>query len=488
MPRPNILVFMTDQQRGDTIPPYSRARMPNLERFCSDGVTFTQAFCPSPHCCPSRATFFSGLYPSQHGVWNNVDVPNTLSRGLHEGVRLWSQDLRDSGYDMYFSGKWHVSSVETPRDRGWDMSSGVAAVRDHSDRYYHTLPDMREWGQYQRLAGGPLDRERGEGEILRPGYPLYTHYAEHEDLFRDQKVVSDAVEALRKRKGGADKPWCHFVGTLGPHDPYFAPQRFLDMYDVDDIELPESFGDLMGDKPGLYRRLRGRFDQLSEREHKEAIRHYLAFCSYEDYLFGQVLDALDESGQADNTLVLYISDHGDYVAEHGLWCKGLPCFRGAYHIPVVMRWPNGIEMPDRIVDALVSLADFAPTFLELAGVPIDRRMVGMSLTPFLFGKTPESWRDAVFTQSNGNELYGIQRSVMTKEWKFVYNGFDFDELYDLRSDPDETRNLASDPQYMEVIRQLSRVLWQFAYDTNDVCVNSYIATALATYGPGEAFA
>ena len=255
------------------------------------------------------------------------------------------------------------------------MSSGVAAVRDHSDRYYHTLPDMREWGQYQRLAGGPLDRERGEGEILRPGYPLYTHYAEHEDLFRDQKVVSDAVEALRKRRGSADKPWCHFVGTLGPHDPYFAPQRFLDMYDVDDIELPESFGDLMGDKPGLYRRLRGRFDQLSEREHKEAIRHYLAFCSYEDYLFGQVLDALDESGQADNTLVLYISDHGDYVAEHGLWCKGLPCFRGAYHIPVVMRWPNGIEMPDRIVDALVSLADFAPTFLELADVPIDRKMV-----------------------------------------------------------------------------------------------------------------
>ena len=488
MQRPNILVFMTDQQRADTIPPYSRARMPNLERFCSEGVVFTQAFCPSPHCCPSRATFFTGLYPSQHGVWNNVDVPNTLSRGLHEGVRLWSQDLRDSGYDMYYSGKWHVSSVETPRDRGWDMSSGAAAVRDHSDRYYHTLPEMREWSQYQKSQGRPLDRERGEGEIARPGYPLYTHYGEREDLFNDQKVVTDAVEVLRGRKGGADKPWCHFVGTLGPHDPYFAPQRFLDMYDVDDIELPESFGDLMGDKPGLYRRLRGRFDQLSEREHKEAIRHYLAFCSYEDYLFGQVLDALDESGQADNTLVLYISDHGDYVAEHGLWCKGLPCFRGAYHIPVVMRWPNGIEMPDRIVDALVSLADFAPTFLELAGVPIDRRMVGMSLTPFLFGKTPESWRDAVFTQSNGNELYGIQRSVMTKEWKFVYNGFDFDELYDLRSDPDETRNLASDPQYMEVIRQLSRVLWQFAYDTNDVCVNSYIATALATYGPGEAFA
>jgi len=488
MQRPNILVFMTDQQRADTIPPYSRARMPNLERFCSDGVVFTQAFCPSPHCCPSRATFFTGLYPSQHGVWNNVDVPNTLSRGLHEGVRLWSQDLRDSGYDMYYSGKWHVSSVETPRDRGWDMSSGSAAVRDNSDRYYHTPPDMREWSQYQRLQSGSPDRVRGEGEILRPGYPLYTHYGKHEDLFRDQKVVSDAVEVLRRRKGSADKPWCHFVGTLGPHDPYFAPQRFVDMYDLDDIELPASFGDLMDDKPGLYRRLRGRFDQLSEREHREAIRHYLAFCSYQDYLFGQVLDALEESGQADNTLVLYISDHGDYVAEHGLWCKGLPCFRGAYHIPVAMRWPIGMEGPGRTVDAFVSLADFAPTFLELAGAPVDGKMAGMSLAPFLFGKTPDSWRDAVFTQSNGNELYGIQRSVMTKEWKFVYNGFDFDELYDLRSDPDETRNLASNPRCMEVIRQLSRKLWQFAYDTNDVCVNSYIATALATYGPGEAFA
>lgn len=396
--------------------------------------------------------------------------------------------MRDSGYDMYYSGKWHVSSVETPRDRGWDMSSGSAAVRDNSDRYYHTPPDMREWNQYQRLQSGSPDRVRGEGEILRPGYPLYTHYGKHEDLFRDQKVVSDAVEALRRRKGSADKPWCHFVGTLGPHDPYFAPQRFVDMYDLDDIELPASFGDLMDDKPGLYRRLRGRFDQLSEREHREAIRHYLAFCSYQDYLFGQVLDALEESGQADNTLVLYISDHGDYVAEHGLWCKGLPCFRGAYHIPVAMRWPIGMEGPGRTVDAFVSLADFAPTFLELAGAPVDGKMAGMSLAPFLFGKTPDSWRDAVFTQSNGNELYGIQRSVMTKEWKFVYNGFDFDELYDLRSDPDETRNLASNPRCMEVIRQLSRKLWQFAYDTNDVCVNSYIATALATYGPGEAFA
>ena len=485
-PRPNILVFMTDQQRGDSVLPASRARMPNLDRFRGEGITFSETFCPSPHCCPSRATFFSGLYPSQHGVWNNVNVGNTLSPGLYDGVRLWSEDLAEAGYRMFYTGKWHVSNVEGPQDRGWTGGRPTASPRRKPESgALHPSPDPYEWKRYAGIDSRWDPADRGEAEILRPGYGTYTHYGERENPFRDQTVVDNAMESIRSMES-SDTPWCQFVGTLGPHDPYFAPRRFIEMYDLDEVELPASFEDRMDDKPGLYRRTRDRFDQLTEREHREAIRHYLAFCSYEDDLFGQVLAALDERGEADNTLVLFVSDHGDYTAEHGLWCKGLPCFRGAYHVPAVVRWPRGIAAPGRQVDAFVSLADFAPTFLEMTGIPGRGPFVGRSLTPFFRGETPAEWRDSLFTQSNGNELYGIQRSVMTREWKYVYNGFDYDELYDLRTDPDEVHNLAGHPGTEGTVLELSKRLWGFARETGDVCINPYIMVGLASFGPGVA--
>ncbi|MBT3379488.1 MAG: sulfatase-like hydrolase/transferase [Lentisphaerae bacterium] len=484
--RPNILIFMTDQQRGDSVLPSSQALMPNLDRFRAQGVTFSEAFCPSPHCCPSRATFLTGLYPSQHGVWNNVNVGNTLSQGLHDGVRLWSEDLSEAGYRMYFTGKWHVSNVESPQDRGWGGGHPTAGPRKPlPPGGSNPKPNPYEWAIYERIDRKVAPASRGEGEILRPGYGTYTHYGEKENPFNDQTVVNNALESIRGMEH-SEQPWCQFVGTLGPHDPYCLPKQFLGMYNLEDIQLPPSFADRMQDKPGLYRRTRDRFDQLSEREHREAIRHYLAFCTYEDYLFGQVLDALDERGEADNTLVLFVSDHGDYMAEHGLWCKGLPCFRGAYHVPAIVRWPNGIAWPGRESDAFVSLADFAPTFLEMAGVTVAREFVGRSLTPFFRGEAPSDWRDAVFTQSNGNELYGIQRSVTTRDWKYVYNGFDYDELYDLRNDADEQRNLAEQADVDDTVLALSKRLWRFARETDDVCINPYIMVSLAPYGPGVA--
>ncbi len=481
MNRPNILIFMTDQQRGDSIPPYSKAYTPVMENFCSQGITFDNAYTISPHCCPSRATFFSGLYPTQHGVWNNVNVGNTLSKGLYQGVRLFSEDLKEAGYDMYFSGKWHVSSVESPLDRGFDVMN-IPQPDDKID-LIHERPNEAEWEQYTNYQ---QQTQRYEGQILREGYKTYTHYGISENPFNDQNVVDAAVKII-KSKCKTNKPWCQFIGTLGPHDPYFVPQKYLDIYDINSIELPETFEDGMDDKPALYRRTRERFNQLTEQEHKETIRHYLAFCTYEDALFGKVLEALEEEGEVDNTLVLYISDHGDYMAEHGLWCKGLPCFKGAYHIPAVIRWPNGVKNPGRVVGDFINLADFAPTFLELATIKTEREFAGQSLTTFIDDRKVNNWRDAIYTQSNGNELYGIQRSVMTKEWKYIYNGFDYDELYDLVNDPDETTNMINDEKCDRIVKEMSKKLWTFAYDKGDVCINSYIMVALASYGPGVIF-
>jgi arylsulfatase A-like enzyme len=244
----------------------------------------------------------------------------------------------------------------------------------------------------------------------------------------------------------------------------------------------------MADKPAIYRRMRDmRFGQLSEREVREGIRHFWAYCTYLDDLFGQLLNALEKNGQSENTLVLYCSDHGDYCGEHGLFAKGIPSFKGAYHVPAIVRWPKGIEAPGRRVGEFVSLADFAPTFTEAAGGRPDPQLTGMSLIPFLRGETPANWRDEIHTQCNGVELYYTQRSVTTKSFKYVFNGFDWDELYDLRLDPDEMINLAKDSTYADVKREMCGRMWRFAYREDDSAINPYITVGLAPHGPAEAF-
>ena len=478
--RPNILIFMTDQQRGSTVDPRDAALTPVLDRFGRDALRFRNAFAPSPHCCPSRASFFTGLYPSRHGVWNNICVRNAFSTGLRDGVGLWCEDLAAAGYRLDWNGKWHVDFERGPEDFGFHVHTITAGARKHGQGAMGA-----EWADYEREPGRALpadEARRRPGEIQREGWGSYSHYGVSENPFGDGDHVASACARIRERDDSA--PWLHFIAPLGPHDPYFAPQRFLDLYDPGAVELPDCFDDAMEDKPGLYRRTRARFGQLSRDEHREALRHYRALCSYEDHLFGEVLAALDASGQAADTVVIYCSDHGDYRGDHGLWCKGLPCFRGAYEVPLLVRWP-GVTDGGGEIDAFASLVDVGPTIHELSGMRADgREFAGRSLAPLLRGRPPGDWRDAVFTQTNGNELYGIQRSVVTGDWKLVYNGFDEDELYDLREDPLETRNLARDESLREVRRGLYRRLWQFARAQDDPIVNDYIATALAEFGPG----
>jgi arylsulfatase A-like enzyme len=477
--QPNILIFMTDHQRGDTVFPNHPALMPNLHRFMTEGVTFNQAYCPSPHCCPSRASFFTGLYPSKHGVWNNIYNAQALSQGLKPGVRLFSEDLLAAGYDLFYSGKWHVSSLESPKDRGWQELFVSSAPGTH-----HGL----HWEDYKR--GVSTSKQRKEGTIKRPGYGDFLVYGlgGDEGNHHDEKVIETTVQQLEKLKESKN-PWCMYTGLIAPHDPYVVAQKYLDLYPLENIPLPKSYYDTMQDKPGIYRRLKETvYGQLNETEVREAIRHFWAFCSYIDDLFQRVLEALESTGQADNTLVLFCSDHGDYCGEHGLFSKGIPCFKGAYHVPAVVRYPKGIKQPGRVVDAFVSLADFAPTFLEAAGITPKQRLTGKSLVPFLNNETPKTWREAMFTQCNGVELYYTQRSVMTKDYKYVFNGFDNDELYDLKADPDELHNLTNDKRLESIKRNLCQHLSKFAYEEEDTALlNNYVTVALMPYGPAEIF-
>lgn len=519
--RPNVVVFMTDQQRGATVLPDHRLKAitPRLDQLRAEGVSFRNAYTVSPHCCPSRASFFTGLYPSEHGVWNNVKVANALSRGPYDDVGFWSTDLKDAGYLLGFAGKWHVSNVSIPADHGWQecrVTAGADADPGTSEQSQRRSARQQE---IAKIANGRNDAEsrtgadRQPGEIIRPGYPSYRHYGIAEDAFGDGEVVDSAIGFLDTVTD--DVPWCLYVGTLGPHDPYQPPQRFLDLYDLDRIQLPPNFDDPMADKPILYRRTRDRFDQLTELEHREALRHYLAFCSYQDELFGRLYDAVADSGQLENTIFVYLSDHGDYTGDHGLWCKGLPAFDGAQHIPAVIGG-QGLSTalggrPGNVAgqesNQLVSLVDLGPTLLELCGVdqestaaPSDR-MSGRSWVGILRGQD-EPVRDELIFQSNGNEAYGIQRTVRTDRWKLVVNFFDEDELYDLSADPDELINLLHRPdrprtvgidpyaripaELRDVVEDLYARLWRFALAHDDDLTNGYIMTALGSFGPGIA--
>lgn len=482
--RPNILIFMTDQEQGDVVAPGHPCMTPNADRLAQTGLRFSHTYTPSPHCCPSRATFMTGLYPSRHGVYNNICTPTAIHHGLNPGVETFSEHLRDAGYNLILCGKWHVSIEEGPADRGWQEREVTA----NKGTFHHRSID--QW------RDGPVSHDDGirrRGHVRRPGWGDFVVYKTlpdggpkgYENL-HDYKVVREAIAALDELSQ-QDAPWCLFVGTIGPHDPFNVPEKYVNMYDPANIPLPPSYADTLEDKPRIVQRQRRQlWDQLSKDEVRESIAHYWAYCTLQDDLLGEVLDALDATGQSDDTLVIFMSDHGDYVGAHGLYLKGVPAFREAYHVPCIMRWPNGIRNPGRTVDAFVTLADFAPTFLELGATSAPADLSGASLVPFLRDEQPEAWPDAYFTHLNGVELYYTQRGVVTREFKYVFNGFDFDELYDLRSDPHELINVADQPEYQEIKHELVRRMWRHAAHEQDMIFNPYGTVALAPWGPADA--
>lgn len=479
---PNILVFMTDQQRGDTLT-NPDIIMPNIRSLMSDGVHFNNTHCPSPHCCPSRATFFTGQYPTQHNVWNNVCVQNTLSSRVNPNSTLFSHYLHQQNYQNYYAGKWHVCYETGPEDHQFKELLVTSNKESKNDPTSAAMTPG--WDMYKSINPSSSS-ERMMGQIIRPGYPDYVHYGIDEQPFNDIGVVESAITQLSQLRQ-SEQPWMMYIGTLGPHDPYFVPQRFLDLYKDYEVKLSAIHFDAMLDKPVYNRKVKALFDQLSEPEKKEAIRHYMAFCTYEDYLFGLVIDELKQHGRFDDTLILFLSDHGDYNGEHGLWCKGLPAFKAAYHIPAVAYWKNGIVNPGRTVDKLVSLADFAPTILEVAKTEFDQVIVGHSLTQYFYDLETTIDNEYLYTQTNGNEVYGIQRSVFNNDWKLVYNALDTSELYNLKQDPEELTNLIDNDELNDIRKNLYKKMWEFAASTNDQSVNPYILVGMAEFGPAIAF-
>ncbi len=483
--RPNILFFMPDQLRWDTAITNNKCKTPNIHRLMAKGVSFNNTFPTMAHCCPSRASLMTGLNPSQHGIFNNVLNSSALGRSLRPGVQTFSEKLKEGGYSLFYTGKWHVSATENPSDRGWtelEVSNKATEKRGG---------EMKEWKTAKRTD----NETRGRGEVLKPGWgtmKLYGTYEKNDtgeaivngyEGHHDYKFIKAALKTLDKLKDD-QAPWCMYVGPTGPHDPFIVPEKYAKMYDPNDFELPPNYRDEMKDKPYYYQRMRKRWSQLSEQEVKESIAHYCGYVTMLDDYLGLLLDKLEKNGMMDDTIVVFCSDHGEYLGAHGLYCKGIAPFDECYRVPLVISSGKYVKNPGRSTNELVSLMDIAPTLLEVTASPKLNKCAGKSLAPFLEDKKGFAWRDALYMQDNGVEVYFTQRVVRTSKYKFAYNAVSMDELYDLEKDPHEMKNLADDDSYKGIKKQMYKKMWEMAFESEDdsIC-NPYHTVSMADYGP-----
>ena len=440
---PNLLLLMTDQQRADTIAPGGPCLTPHLQGLAADGASFTRCYATNPICSPSRASLYTGLLPSAHGMTDVTHAVDPTQAELKDGLPFWSRTLHAAGYRTAHFGKWHVERSDELERFGFDE--------------YEV--DLRLTGV--STSDLPLSPRV---EVHQDGYTPFLLAGVSDEPARDSReayLFDRGIAFLEDAAREPERPWALVVSTEAPHDPYLVPRELYERYDPDALEDPLSADDALHDRPAVYRRIRRTWDALDRNARAHATACYYAACSGIDDQVGRILAALRASGQEDDTLVVFTSDHGDYLGAHGLWLKGVAAFEEAYKVPLVMRGP-GIASGLR-VDAPVSLLDLPRTLVRLL-LGDDFGGHGRDLGPWLEGRQGV---DEAYAEFHGQRFGYTQRIVWHGRHKYVFNGFDDDELYDLEADPAERHNLAHDPAARPLLRALAARMWARAREAGD---------------------
>ncbi|MBZ5582997.1 MAG: sulfatase-like hydrolase/transferase [Acidobacteriia bacterium] len=435
--RPNILHIMTDQQQWATILGRSPCRTPNLDRLAQSGMTFERSYTPSAVCCPARAAILSGAYHWHNGVYNQVHSPPSVHRDMNPGVVLYSNRLREAGYRLGYVGKWHASYVRTPLDFGFHEVANLEGCDPQLIRKLENNPDGVE-----RAAG--VLKSIPERQMQWPGSQPFAMWGRREGPEEATPEYFRAECAIRmmRRFCREARPWhleAHFVQ---PHDPYMPLKKYLDGYDPRSIPVPKSFSDSFQGKPGLHRRESATWGNVTEDDYRAGRAHYYAYVEQLDAQIGRILEALRETGQEQNTIVVATSDHGDMVGAHRMWIKGWIPYEECYRVPLTVRWPGRIK-PGTRTARLVQTHDLAHTYTEAAGAAPMPHADGRALQPLFGGPEAAAWRDHILCAYYGGEFLYTQRIAIANRFKYVFNGFDIDECYDLAEDPEEMRNLAA---------------------------------------------
>jgi len=459
MEPPNILWICTDSQRWDTLGCMGNpwVRTPCLDALAQSGVLFERAFCQSPLCMPSRGSFLTGRYPSTNRLRQNGQerVP---------GLRPVTATLAQAGWHCGLIGKLHLANCDRRLSLGpewWKhpRSEWLVEMEERGeDGYAEFLWDHAPSGENPQSAytqwlaaqGVEPRAERrphpdcGQIEIGRPGHLHQTTWC--------------AEESIRFIRGQADsgRPWLLSANIFDPHPGFDPPESCLQRYAgmVDELPLPEFKPAQMDALPRYqrekYESERGHSTRgWSERDLRWVRAAYWAMCDWIDVQVGRVLQALEASGQRERTLVLFTSDHGELLGDHGFTWKGPFLYDASIRVPLIVSWPGRLP-GGRRVPGMVELTDLAPTLLEACGMPPDPAMQGRSLWPVLAGAAdgaairPEAY--AEYGNANPDQPPQWLNMIRTDTHKLIAVHSTLEgELYDLRADPHETHNLWGDP-------------------------------------------
>lgn len=434
--KPNVLFLICDDLNCD-LGCYGHpfVKTPNIDRLATRGVRFENTYCQYTLCGPSRASMMCGLYPDQTLVRRNGDhirdhVPN---------VQTMSQMFRNAGYIATRIGKiFHygvpaqigTDGIDDPAS--WDRTINPRGRdKDEEDLIFSVKPG--EYGGYMSwLAAEGVDEEQTDGIAATTAAQLIEEYVKQ------------------------DRRFFLAVGLFRPHTPYVAPRKYFDLYPVESIQVPHvTDGYLETLPPPAQESLTKKPEHyhISEELARQAIQAYHASITFADAQIGRILDALERSGAADNTIVVFTSDHGYHMGEHGHWLK-TTLFENAARIPLIIAGP-GVTAAGQSTTSFAELVDLYPTLGDLAGVSPPSYLSGVSLAPIL--KDPSAQpRTSAMTQ-----LKDCNHTIRTADFRYTEwgdGGRDGVELYDRRSDPEEMVNLASHPDYAATATRLAKLL------------------------------
>jgi arylsulfatase A-like enzyme len=442
--QPNILWICTDQQRWDTIGALSNDRIntPNIDRLVAEGVACTHAFCQSPICTPSRASFLTGMYP------DTIHACSNGNERYAEAAPLVTKLLADADYCCGLSGKLHLAGAHgriepRPEDDGYTVF-----------QWSHSHRDL--WPAGHAYANW----------VRSQGVNLGAHYRQHGSMPTElHQTTFCAEKAIEFIDHNWDQPWLMSVNIFDPHPPFDPPDEYRRRYDPDavgepdfvpsDMEAQELLSDVdFQSKPAHPDSFGGR----------EKVAAYYAMIELIDWNVGRMMEALERTGQRENTLVIFTSDHGEMLGDHGLLLKGCRLYDSLVRVPLIFSWP-GVLPEGRRTDALVELTDIAPTLLDFAGVDGAERMAGKSLRPLLTGKTEEHRRVVRSIYFDALSLVNPERTdfkrsrasmIRTKKHKLcVYHGTGQGELFDMEEDPGEHDNHWNDPAWASLRLELT---------------------------------
>lgn len=450
-PMPDVLFISVDDMNDWITPLGGRDHMhtPGLDRLASMGMLFENAHCTAPACCPSRTSVMTGVRPSTSGVYSNNSqwrespvLKNALT--IPEFFRMMGYTVKGGG-KIFHALTWIETAYGVDQNDStiWD---------DYYPSMSRSLP-ADVWPEtYSIDQQGTVTWENvaGKGTPGRPSYFFDFGPMGTDEEMGDYKVVDWAINELNSIH---DKPLFLAVGIFRPHIPWFVPEKYFSLYDQTGRNLPEFMENDLDDVSSVgiswIRRSWHRW-MLENNEWANAVQAYEASISFSDAMIGRLLDGLEKSGRADNTIIILWSDHGMHIGEKQQWEK-FTLWEESTRVPLIVIAPGVTEPGSRSSEA-VSLLDIFPTLVDLAGGENFSQLEGVSLTPLLDDPTSVREEPAITTFHRNNH------SVRTERWRYIrYHNGD-EELYDHQTDPDEYYNLAYDKQYREITDSLAKWL------------------------------